>query len=164
MSFPHTSSVPRMCCGRITNLSEFRVWERPLTYLAGPYSHKDHAVREARYIHLTRATAWLIKRYKWNVFSPITHSHPIHTIGGIESDWKTWKIFDEQYIRLSCRLIVLCLPGWRESVGVEAEQKIAQFNRLSVIYMTASDEVVEDYKLSPDAPCVENLTEVLSKP
>ncbi len=69
-----------------------------------------------------------------NVFSPIGHSHPLHEIG-MKGDWSFWKRVDTQYLRLSNRMVVLTLPGWEESVGVQAEIKIAKKLKLQVCYM-----------------------------
>lgn len=119
---------------------------RLLTYLAGPYSYWDPTVRVSRYEHLTRAAAWLMRVYEWNVFSPITHSHPLHAIGGMRGDWAFWQKIDTEFIALSARLIVLTLPGWRESVGVTAEISIARSQGIEVLYMLSRGP--EKYLLS----------------
>lgn len=108
---------------------------RPLTYLAGPYSHEYDEVKNFRYECLTKAAAWLMtSNPSWNVFSPITSSHPLHVIGNMRGDWKFWKRIDTQYLRLSRRMVVLTLPGWDTSVGVTAELKIAKKLKIKVLY------------------------------
>lgn len=106
-----------------------------LTYLACPYSHPSPIVREERFKFCTRAAAWLIREKGWNVFSPITHSHPLHVQGGCSGDWSFWEQFDREYISLSCRLVVLLLPGWSKSTGVSSEIKIAQAQGLEILYL-----------------------------
>lgn len=108
---------------------------RPLTYLACPYSHPSETLREARYRLVTKAAAWLIKNRGWNVFSPITHSHPLATIGDCSGDWDSWAKVDREYLSVSCRMVVLCLPGWSKSTGVNAELNIARAHGLSVMFM-----------------------------
>lgn len=111
---------------------------RPLTYLAAPYSHPDRAVMEWRFERITRAAALLMRRERWNVFSPITHSHPLHIIGDMRGDWEFWQHVDEEYLRVSSRFVVLLLDGWEKSVGVTAERKIASKLGLRTKYMHVS--------------------------
>lgn len=108
---------------------------RPLTYLACPYTHPLPAIMESRFETCTRAAAWLIQEQEWNVFSPITHSHPMATIGGCRADWNSWAQIDREYLECSRRLVVLCLPGWSTSVGVTAEIRIAESQGLSILYL-----------------------------
>jgi hypothetical protein len=105
---------------------------RPLTYLAGPYSYKHEdpeevkRVQEERFLAETQAAAWLMNTYDWNVFSPITHSHPLHIHSKMRGDWEFWKRIDTEFLQLCCRIVVLGIDGWRESTGVTAELKIAK--------------------------------------
>lgn len=106
-----------------------------LTYLAVPYSSPDSRVRRARYRAVNKAFAALMSASTYcNPFSPITHSHPIHELG-LNGDWTYWQRVDREYLKLSRRLIVLTLPGWLVSVGVQAEIKIAKKLKIPVLYM-----------------------------
>lgn len=108
---------------------------RPLTYLACPYSHEDPKIMTMRFVIVTYAGAKLMgKNPRLNIFSPITHSHPLHK-AGMNADWKTWKRIDTEYLRLSKQLYVLTLEGWKESVGVTAEIKIAQQLGIPIYYL-----------------------------
>jgi hypothetical protein len=114
----------------------------PLVYLATPYSYKHadptfvEAVKELRFQACTRASGWLMNTYGWNVFSPITHSHPMHKFcPNIRGDWEFWKKVDLEYIALSNKIVVLCLPGWEKSTGVTAELTEARRLDIPVIYM-----------------------------
>lgn len=104
----------------------------PLTYLAVPYSYNspDKRVKELvqrfRFETSSRAAGWLLSTEGWNVFSPITHSHPIHVLyPEVRGDWDFWKVVDTEYLQISQRIVVLTLPGWRKSTGVKAEIEIA---------------------------------------
>lgn len=125
----------------------------PLTYLACPYSHCDGGVRQARYEAATKAAAWLVTKFGYNVFSPITHSHPLATIGGLRSDWKFWKRIDTEYLECSERIVVLTLPGWEESEGVTEEIEIMKRLRRQVIYMEGTS--METFQL-----CYEQFTSI----
>ncbi len=105
-----------------------------LTYLACPYSSPSDLERSMRFQKVTYACRTLMTHHNWNVFSPITHSHPLHEIG-MNGDWAFWKKVDTQYLKLSKRMVVFMLPGWEKSVGVTAEIKIAKKLKLPVLYM-----------------------------
>lgn len=110
---------------------------RPLTYLCVPYSDPRPEVRHNRYEWVTRAAASLMKCHPtWNVFSPITNSHPLTVVGQMKGDWKTWRRIDFQYLRLSCRVVVLTMWNWTESVGVTAELKYARKLGLPILYLS----------------------------
>lgn len=106
-----------------------------LTYLAAPYSHRDPAVVEARVIHIARAAAWLLENTGKNVFSPISHSHPLHVLAGMKGDWTFWCKIDTDWLERSDDMVVITLPGWRESTGVTAERGIARELELPVTYL-----------------------------
>jgi hypothetical protein len=119
----------------------------PLTYLACPYSSPDPAIRKWRYEQATKAAAWLITSQGLNVFSPITHSHPLHELGGIAGDWATWEQFDRGYLGVSKQLVVLLLEGWDGSKGVKAETEIAQYLGLEVWYLVPLSSGRNPYRL-----------------
>ncbi|MBN2475891.1 MAG: DUF1937 family protein, partial [Pirellulales bacterium] len=60
-----------------------------LLYLAGPYTHPEPAVRQARFDAACRAAAELIRQGK-TVFSPVAHGHAICCYG-VPSDWEFWQ-------------------------------------------------------------------------
>lgn len=105
-----------------------------LTYLACPYSSPSDLERSMRFRNVNEACVTLMRTTKWNVFSPIGHSHPLHELG-LDGDWHFWKRVDREYLKLSKRVVVLTLPGWDKSVGVTAEIKIAKKLKLPVLYM-----------------------------
>ena len=72
------------------------------------------------------------------VFSPIAHSHPIAVQCELPLGWDFWHQFDKAFIDWCDALIVLKLPGWDTSVGVNAEIKIAEEMGKPVEYMEAS--------------------------
>jgi hypothetical protein len=112
-----------------------------LTYLACPYTYPDPdpkvraKVQADRALAASEATVALIRYFRWNVFSPITHSHPLHEIG-LDGDWSFWKQIDTEYLHASVRLVILTIPGWRQSTGVKAEHDIAVGLSIPIHYMT----------------------------
>lgn len=113
---------------------------RALTYLAVPYSHPDPEIRAARFVAANRAAGMLMAKGHL-VFSPISHTHPIAEECDLPKGWEFWQEFDRAYIAASKMLVVLCIDGWRESVGVSAEISIATEMGIPVEYI-APDGVV----------------------
>ena len=106
-----------------------------MIYLASPYSHPDPAVREERYRATCRATAALL-RAGLLVISPIVHSHPL-AVFALPTGWEFWERIDRAYLERCDLLVVLMLAGWRTSVGVRAEIRIAREIGLPVSYLEA---------------------------
>ncbi len=110
-----------------------------ITYFASPYSHDDPEVEARRFEAVAWEAARLINEGAI-VFCPITHSHPIATVGGVNGGWETWKRQDFALISRCDSLTILMLDGWRESVGVTAEEEYALSLGLAVWYRHPSPE------------------------
>lgn len=113
-----------------------------MIYLASPYTHPDYRVRQWRFRQACRAAADLL-RAGVSVFSPIAHSHPIACCG-VPTNWEFWSKVDREYLTRCDVLAVLTLPGWRESVGVQAEMKLAVELHLPVVFVEPADLEEED--------------------
>lgn len=100
-----------------------------LIYLASPYTFKCDsdvqraAVMQHRHDLVAEALAVLMREGR-NVYSPIKHCHGLHKFG-LPTDWEYWEKVDGDMIRRVDELWVLTIDGWKESVGVTAEVKIA---------------------------------------
>lgn len=109
-----------------------------MIYLASPYSHPDAMIRRQRFHAACRVAANLLAS-GMAVFSPIVHGHPL-VRHGLPTDWSFWERFDRDHITRCDEVVVLMLDGWRDSVGVAAEIRIAGELGKPVRY------------LAPDAP------------
>lgn len=94
-----------------------------MIYLASPYSHPEVMVREQRFREACCAVATLLASGR-AVFSPIVQGHPLVEYG-LPTDWPFWERFDRDHLVRCDEVVVLMLDGWRESVGVTAEIRIA---------------------------------------
>lgn len=91
-----------------------------MIYLASPYSAHPGGIEKA-FVQAAELAARLMRRGTI-VYSPVCHTHPIATLGGIDPyDHETWLSFDEFMMRLCSELLVAKLPGWGESRGVSHE-------------------------------------------
>lgn len=110
---------------------------KTLIYLACPYSFNgrdDSRARETRFQIVTQVAARLMGE-GYSVFSPITHGHPMNTLG-VMVGWETWAAIDEAILSRCCKeMIVLTLDGWRESKGIAAEIAIAAKLGIPITYM-----------------------------
>src|SRR5262245_56703591 len=95
-----------------------------MIYLSCSYSHPDPAVREHRFREACRATAALI-RAGHVVFCPIVQFHPLVEYG-VPTEWDAWERIDGALLRLCDEVIVMMLDGWQNSVGVQAEVRLAE--------------------------------------
>lgn len=100
-------------------------------YLAIPYSRY-----EEKSFKLANEIAADLIRKGYIVFSPISMSHPIATIGGLQGDWETWKKIDLEFIRWCDEVIVIDFDdnAVNESVGVQDELKFAQSIEKTIRY------------------------------
>ena len=112
----------------------------PLYYLATPYTHPEHCVMVARHLMVNKIGAKLIEGGKY-IYSPISHTHPIAELGTLPRGWDFWEGYDKVMLKACTNLIVLRLPGWETSTGVQAEIKIAKDLGLPTEYI--------DYDLTP---------------
>ena len=103
-------------------------------YLACPYSDEADIIQELRFKLVSKAAGKLMNQGHI-VFSPISHSRPIALQCILPHDWEFWENFDKNFIEWCDQLWVLCLDGWKESVGVTAEIKIAKELKKSVWYL-----------------------------
>ena len=116
-------------------------------YLAIPYS----GMEQSSYDQATAATAKIINEYCINVFSPITHSHPLVKYGA-KGTWDYWQKIDYQFIDWADEVWVL-VPneGYDrvlKSTGVQAEIKYAKETGKSIRYFSITLNFSEHADLS----------------
>lgn len=118
---------------------EERKASRPIDiYIACPYSHPEPEIQKERFEDVTEYAAQLTGLFTDRplvVYSPITHSHAMQAIGGLEGGWNHWHHIDETFLKLCKEMHVLQLEGWEKSTGVKAEIKIAEENGIPVRYI-----------------------------
>lgn len=112
-----------------------------VAYLATPYSHPDIRIQELRWRVVNWMAYWLIQQGQY-VYSPITHNAPFHEWGA-EAAFESWRAFDCSMVSRCDQLIVLTLPGWRESIGVTAEIEHAANLKIPINYLEPPYEELE---------------------
>jgi hypothetical protein len=113
-------------------------------YLAIPYS----GMEESSYTQATEATMLIINEHGYNVFSPITHSHPIAKLG-VKGTWDYWQNIDYQFIDWAEEVWVLVpeqgLTKCFLSTGVTAEMKYAEKHNKRIKLVTKKDNKIVEY-------------------
>jgi hypothetical protein len=111
-------------------------------YLASPYSRFPDGP-EAAFREVCRAAACLI-RAGVRLYSPIAHTHPIATHGGIDPlDHSIWLPVDKPFMDAAAGLIVCKMPSWTASVGMAHEIEAFTEAGKPIVYMEwpVTDEV-----------------------
>lgn len=104
-----------------------------MIYLASPYAHPDPEIMQSRFHSVAALTADLLKRGRV-VYSPIAHNHYLAVQFDMPRSWDFWQTVDLPMLDLAEELYVLCLPGWQESKGVQAEIDHAQQRGIPIQY------------------------------
>lgn len=101
-----------------------------LYYLASPYGSENPIIQHHRRREATIATEMLLNT-DMQVFSPIVYSTALKD--GVLSDWYG---IDLVLLAHCDALLVLCLHGWRESVGVQKEIEFAESRNMPIAYLS----------------------------
>lgn len=122
-------------------------------YLASPYSHESVQVKQSRYETAMSVTARLLTR-DWIIYSPIVHCHELAKAHSLPGDFAFWQRYNNAMLDSAVGLIVLCLAGWRESKGVQAEISYILAQHKPIIYIDERIQLVkgDKYHASKLAP------------
>ena len=92
-------------------------------YLAIPYTR-----HEERSFELANKVAAELIKEGHIVFSPISMSHPIATVGGLKGTWDVWKRIDFEFIDWCEEVVVVNFSNEavEQSTGVQDELKYAK--------------------------------------
>ena len=116
-------------------------------YLAISYS----GMVESSYKQANKASVLILNK-GLNVFSPITHSHPLTLIDGytIPHTWEYWQHIDYQFIDWCDEVWVLVpkegMEFIKKSTGVQAEIKYAKEHNKPVRFVTVINNELKDYE------------------
>lgn len=132
-----------------------------LIYLASPYSHPDKSIRKERYEQVTKVGARLIME-GYHIFGPITESHNYQRVNSsVGHKWDFWKEHDELMMERCDEMWVLCLEGWEQSLGVQAEIKYAKYIGMHINYINQHTYLSYNDLITP-SDLVEHPEEFLS--
>lgn len=110
-----------------------------LFYFAHPYTVKDnegknvHALEESNFNLCCERAGELFKK-GYLVYSPLSHSHPIHVRNPEflqNNEWNLWMKLDKKIIEI-CNGIILA-PKWETSKGCIEEKRIFEEKGLEIL-------------------------------
>jgi len=111
-------------------------------YFAHPYTCKDQngnycLPAENAQFNICNQRAGKLMMAGYNIFSPISHSHPIHLAtpaflsGEVHGQWYDW---DNEFIQKCNFDGIILAPGWEKSIGCVAEKKLFESQGKRVLY------------------------------
>lgn len=101
-------------------------------FISAPYSHPDKSVTLERMNRYCLAVALLLRDGYFPV-GPLLN-HFVLAFANVPSDWPFWKGYSEAVLETCHAMIILDIPGWETSPGVQGE--IAHARKLgSPIYL-----------------------------
>ncbi len=95
-----------------------------LYYLASPYSHIDPKVQHQRFELVNEFAAKLIEEQHLTIIEPIVCGHA--KLNLLPTTFTFWQDMCRRFIQHCDAVIVYTIPGWKESIGVQAEIKYAK--------------------------------------
>ena len=105
-------------------------------YLAAPYTAQEPAVEQARVQAVKHVSDRLIRQGQV-IFSPLEYTEAMQQRGIVPP--QGWYLFDLTMLRGCVKLLVLALPGWRESQGVIMETTVAKALGIPVEILTLEE-------------------------
>jgi len=103
-------------------------------YVASPYTHESELIREERYLRVSFYVVQCLSRGDW-VYSPIVHCHELAKTWSFPKDAGFWHGYNRAMLTHAANLRVLRLDGWKESEGIKGEIKLADHQKIRVIYV-----------------------------
>ena len=117
-------------------------------YLAVPYSHSNPDMMTRRFETACLVAARMM-RDGLVPFSPLSHSVPVASYGGLHgTDHAFWMKQDLPILEVCDVLAVLKLPGWEKSQGVRAELEHARKLCMPIRFVEPSEYLTEE-ELAP---------------
>ena len=111
-----------------------------IVYVAIPFTSPSMMEKHLRFEVANSVSAVLMERGEI-VFSPISMGWPIQQASrnGITTEWSYWKETCTAYLSACRKLYVITIDGWKKSVGVQAEIRIAEDLGLEIEYIDPKD-------------------------
>ncbi len=110
----------------------------PIVFISSPYGHSDPLVIEQRVAETKRYVAHLLNA-NVQAISPTVYGHSIVIDYALPGDWAFWRDFCLAYLLKSKTMHVLCLDGWKESVGVKGEILACIEAGITIMFVNPND-------------------------
>jgi len=125
---------------------EYKMVKSEIEYLGLPYTDDDPAMEDWRADISDRVAADLFTREGRIIFAPISAWHHIARKYALPGTFEYWAKFDEEFIKMSAKLLIIMLPGWEYSTGVNGEIKLANKYSIPVEYIDPEPYLTDEEK------------------
>src|SRR5215471_10117487 len=109
-----------------------------LIYVASPYTDQDNEVVAER-VRLVEEFVTQGLAMGHIAFSPVVYGHSLSKKWNLPPGFDFWRHFNLYMLSISLDMVVLCIPGWKGSVGVRTEIEYAQDSGKKVILANPQD-------------------------
>lgn len=113
-----------------------------IEYLGLPYSDNDSVVEDWR-AEVSNAIAVDLTKQGRIIFAPISAWHHLARKYKLPGSFEYWLKLDEEFIRVSKKLLIITLPGWKESTGVNEEIRLAKKYNIPIEYIDPEPYIKE---------------------
>jgi hypothetical protein len=113
-----------------------------IEYLGLPYSSADPFIEDWR-AEISNMVAVDLTKQGRIIFAPISAWHHLARKYKLPGTFEYWLRLDEEFIKVSKKLLIITLPGWRESTGVTEEIKLAHKYYVPVKYIDPEPYIKE---------------------
>lgn len=103
-------------------------------FVISPYTSASRSIVALRVLEADLYIGELVRQGKV-AYSTVSAMDHVTDICNLPNDWAYWKHHCEQMIASTYEVHVLCLDGWEESEGVQAEIEIAKMFCKKITYI-----------------------------
>ena len=106
--------------------------DKPIIYFASPYSHRFWIIRWWRTRSIRRIIARVLKEQ--DEIIPFTPVGATHDLNGLLPNFAWVEAYDKYFLLRFNAMIVVQLPGWEKSKGIQEELKICRQHGIPYAY------------------------------
>ena len=119
--------------------------ESRIEYLGLQYTDSDPLMENWRADISDRIAADLFVHGKI-IFAPVSTWHHTARKYDLPGTFEYWAELDEEFIKISKKLLIITLPGWEDSVGVTGEIELANKYNIPIEYIDPYPYLTEEEK------------------
>lgn len=105
-----------------------------IEYLATPYTDEDPGIEDYR-ARISDIIAAELTSQGRLIYAPISSWHHIALKYELPSTYDYWLKLDEEFLKVCKQVVIITLPGWQKSKGVNAEVKMAKKYNIPINYI-----------------------------
>ena len=109
-------------------------------YHASPYTHPQEGIRRRRYLEASYFYKVFVEA-DIPTFAPIAFHHDLALVLDLPKDAGFWARVNYTWLRRCDSMVVITLPGWKESVGITHEVANAKAHAKEIHYIYPTNGV-----------------------